>query len=386
MILKSIQFSQYADTLEVWHLEQFTLGQVNLLVGKNATGKTRTLSVIGVLGNLVSGDQKMIYESGDFKTIFNKNGSIVKYVLGFENFKIIKETLIIDGQELLNRGDKGEGEIFAAQLKQLMKFQTSDNELACVARRDSIQHPFFEDLYQWGKSLRHYYFGTQLGKDRLAIELGDKKEEILNLKATNMVIEFFKKGQDKYGERFTNAILEEMGLIGYKLDEIGVCPIPHLMALGSASPQGLPIPPQGIYVKESDLIGKTYQTEISQGMFRALSLLIQLNFSQLESIPGCVLIDDIGEGLDYGRSTALIKLLIEKAKKSSIQLIMATNDRFVMNNVPLEHWSVIQRVGQKCKVFNYENSKKIFDDFAFTGLANFDFLTTEFYLEGFDKE
>lgn len=381
MILKSIRFNQFADTPEAWHLQQFTLGQVNLLVGKNATGKTRALNIIGNLGNLVSGDQKLIYESGDYKAIFNKDGSIIEYVLCFEHTKIFKEELIIDGQVLLNRGDKGEGEIFAVELRRRMKFQTPDNELACVARRDSIQHPFFEDLYQWGKSLRHYYFGTQLGKDHLAIILKDENEETLNLKESNMVVGFFRKGYEKYGEVFTNSILKEMGLIGYQLEEIGLGPMPHLVVKGP-----LQTPPQGIYIKESDLKGRTYQTDISQGMFRALSLLIQLNFSQLESIPSCVLIDDIGEGLDYERSTALIRLLIEKAEKSSVQLIMATNDRFVMNNVPLEYWSVIQRVGQICKVFNYENSKKIFDDFTFTGLSNFDFLRTEFYLKGFDQE
>ena len=383
MILKSIQYNQFADTPEAWYLEQFTLGQINLLVGKNATGKTRALNIIGNLGNLVSGDQKLIYKSGDYKAIFNKDGSIIEYVLWFENTKIFKEELIVDGQVLLNRGNEGEGEIFAVELEKQMKFQTPDNELACVARRDSIQHPFFEDLYQWGKSLRHYYFGTQLGKDHLAIVLRGEKEEILNLKETNLVVSFLRKGLAKYGEVFTNSILKEMDLIGYKLDEIGLCPIPHLVVKKSPHSR---LAPQGIYVKESDLKGRTYQTDISQGMFRALSLLIQLNFSQLESIPSCVLIDDIGEGLDYERSTALINLLIEKSKKSSIQLIMATNDRFVMNNVPLEYWSVIQRVGQICKVFNYENSKKIFDDFAFTGLTNFDFLRTEFYLKGFDKE
>jgi ABC-type lipoprotein export system ATPase subunit len=50
----------------------------------------------------------------------------------------------------------------------------------------------------------------------------------------------------------------------------------------------------------------------------------------------CVLIDDIGEGLDYERSSNLIKLLLKKMKKESIQLIMSTNDRFVMNNIPYD--------------------------------------------------
>jgi hypothetical protein len=51
--------------------------------------------------------------------------------------------------------------------------------------------------------------------------------------------------------------------------------------------------------------------------------------------PATILIDDIGEGLDFDRSSRLIKLLIEIAEKNeNIRLIMSTNDRFVMNAVP----------------------------------------------------
>lgn len=125
---------------------------------------------------------------------------------------------------------------------------------------------------------------------------------------------------------------------------------------------------------------------MSQGMFRALALLIQVNFAQRSSTGGCLLVDDIGEGLDYERSTALIELLIEKGRRHGIQLIMATNDRFVMNKVPLEYWCVIQRTGAHCKIYNYKNCKQTFDEFKLTGLNNFDFLATEFYRNGLSKQ
>jgi hypothetical protein len=66
------------------------------------------------------------------------------------------------------------------------------------------------------------------------------------------------------------------------------------------------------------------------------------------------------------------------AETNDIQLIMSTNDRFVMNNVPLKYWQVIQRNGGECTVFNKRNSKEKFDDFEYTGLNNFDFLATDF--------
>jgi hypothetical protein len=107
-------------------------------------------------------------------------------------------------------------------------------------------------------------------------------------------------------------------------------------------------------------------------MFRALSMLIHVNYGVMVSKPNCVLIDDIGEGLDFDRSCKLIHLLREKAHDSSLQLIMSTNDRFVMNNVPLEEWTLLQRRGSNLTVRNYENSKDAFDRFTFMGLSNFD--------------
>lgn len=61
----------------------------------------------------------------------------------------------------------------------------------------------------------------------------------------------------------------------------------------------------------------------------------------------CIVIDDIGERLDYERSCALIELLMSKATTQQVQLIMTTNDRFVMNKVPLEAWTVLHRADRR---------------------------------------
>ncbi len=83
---------------------------------------------------------------------------------------------------------------------------------------------------------------------------------------------------------------------------------------------------------------------------------------------------------------ALVQVLIERAKESGIQLIMSTNDSFIMNAVDIEHWAVIMREGQKISLYNYENSKDIFEEFKFTGLNNFDFYASEFFKSGFNDE
>jgi energy-coupling factor transporter ATP-binding protein EcfA2 len=370
MILHLLNYQENDSQGNYWNLKDLSLGKINLIVGRNATGKTRILNVLGGLASFVSGERKLT--NGSFEVEFDGEKSI-KYTLRIKNLKVEEEKLLLDNEVLLERGNGGEGKIYAEELKKNMKFQVPDNVLACVARRDSIQHPYFEHLYNWGNSTRLYYFGTQLGKDHIAIFTDQKQDNEINPKDTNRVVVFLKHGIQERGEQFSHLLVEDINNIGYEISEIGVEPIERIrIEVNSQQPEGL-------YIKEKDHLHKVDQTEISQGLFRALSLFIQLRYSECFSTPGLVLIDDIGEGLDYERATKLIKSLIRIAENSNIQLVMSTNDRFVMNNVPLEYWCVLHREGGECISFNYRNSKDLFDEFELTGLSNFDFFSSRYY-------
>jgi len=379
MFLKSIEYTQFGGTSRLWKLEGCTLGNINLIVGKNATGKSRTLNIVNGLANLLSGQDKLRYISGKYAVEFDNNGKDVNYILHYENMSIIKEELNINSENKLKRGKDGIGSIYYAKRRESIDFQTPPNKLAAATRRDTIQHPFLEDLHNWGKHVRHYRFGTELGQRQLAvvIEKEEKaRQQVLNPKNTNFVVAMFLEGKKKYSEKFIEKIVKDMNTIGYSLEDIGIHTPDILME------SNLPTEPVGLYVKEGDLSSRTDQMDMSQGMFRALSLIIQIHYSLFTSTPSCILIDDIGEGLDFERSSVLVKLLIERAKNSSIQLIMATNDRFTMNSVPLEYWLIIQRMGGICKIYNQSNSPQLFDDFKLTGLNNFDFFSSEYYLKG----
>jgi len=371
MQLKSMKYSQYKGKPQEWRLEGFTPGAINLIVGRNGTGKTRTLNVIGGLGKLLAGETPL-FKTGHYEVSFDKAGKNIEYTLHYEDMKVLEERLVVAGKQVLDRGAGGQGKIYAEKIRkgENIDFQAPENQLACVTRRDSLQHPYFEDLYEWGKNLRQYLFGEKLGKDFYEVFKKGQPEADLDLKDTNKVVAIFHKGKKGYDERFLEGIKSDMGRIGFEIEDIDVgSPI-------SFTFRGLAEEPGCIVLKEKDLVAHTDQLELSQGMFRALSLIIQLNYSQLASIPSCILIDDIGEGLDYERSSSLIKLLIEKAKTSAVQLVMSTNDRFVMNNVPLEYWCLMRRVSNVSKVYNYRNAKKQFEDFELTGLSNFDFFTS----------
>lgn len=376
MELRSLAYVQFEGAEREWRIERCSFGGINLIVGKNATGKTRILNVIKGLGNLVSGDEKLRYISGDYDVDFTDGATKTTYRLKYEGSEVTSEEMWVGRRHVLRRSKGGEGNILAVKegkKGRMLRFQTPERELACANRRDSLQHPFFEPLYQWGRDLRHYPFGSQLGKDHLVVFVEGKPATEVSLKDPNCAVALFRKGQKEFPKKFAAAVVADMSAIGYDLRSIRLSP-PQSIVL----PPSTPGTPQCILVKEADLPGATDQRDMSQGMFRALSLLIHLNYSELAGAPSCILIDDIGEGLDYERSSALIGLLVGKAKGSAVQLIMTTNDRFVMNNVPLQYWCVVQRLANGCSILNYENSRRAFDQFELTGLSNFDFFAGDF--------
>ena len=375
MYIDRVSFKEIDNKDNEWSMNNFSFEKINLIVGKNSTGKTRTLNVISALASLVSGEQALP-QHGNFEVNFKNQTNKIQYFLEYQQSIVIKEKLIIDNNMPLDRGKKGEGTIYAEELKKNIKFQVPETSLACVARRDSIQHPYFEGLYNWGKSVRHYHFGSQLGKDHMVVFSKNEIQKPLNVKDTTNVVAFYRKGMEKCGPEFEEQILNDINNLGYNLSAISVSPIDKVTF--NTIETG-PINPEGLLIKEKEHSHMVDQTEISQGLFRAMSLFIQLRYSEQFSEPSLILIDDIGEGLDFERASLLINSIIDIAKKINVQLIMTTNDRFTMNNVPLEYWNVLQRNGGQCSVLNYKNSKDIFDEFELTGLSNFDFFSSQYY-------
>lgn len=373
MRLQSIKYTEWEGEPQEWTLEGISLGDINLLVGKNASGKTRILNVINALAQHLAG-ARAASMTGNYDAQFFENGKPLRYQIKFDNKQVVEESFSVGNKELLKRGQGGEGHIFAEELDKGIKirFQTPPEDIAAVVRRDAIQHKFLEPLHTWGSSVRHYYFGSSLGKDHLAllIENADNKFDENN---PNQIIAFYRKAEKELGDDFKQSVMHDMERVDYDIEEIGVS-APVSIRIES----NLPGPLVGLYVKEKDLLGITDQHSMSQGMFRVLSILVHLNYFQMTKQPACILIDDIGEGLDFDRSCLLIDLLREKAKTSGVQLVLSTNDRFVMNRIPLEEWSVLQRCGSTVRVLNYENSRDLFEEFKFTGLSNFSFLEMDF--------
>ena len=354
MQLKKLNFSEFENEPNAWSLDGLIFENTNLLVGKNATGKTNTITKITYLGKMLSGTMPQLLESGNYTVQFSDDKEVYNYKLNILHQKVAFEELSINDELKFKRDSEGIGEIYSAQFKTNMNFQIPKNLLVVTSKRDAIQHPFLEKLSKWAEGLRMYSFNKLSRQSQ----------------GSNSTAGLFVKGEEEFGDNFKNTILKSMAQIGYELDNIGV------------TAQGLNLI---LFVNEKNRELNILQYQMSQGMFRALALIIQITYNSLKNLPTTIIIDDIGEGLDYERSTSLIKLITDVSEQGKCQIIMSTNDRYVMNNIPLKFWQVIDRNAGVCKVFNYSNSKELFDSFGYTGLNNFDFLATDFINSGADK-
>ena len=375
MKLSSLEYKEYLDTPREWQIKKFNFKNINLIVGINAVGKSRLLNVIKNLAEYTYNPSKKPYGSACWNIVL-RNKEKIQYELECKDSKVFHELLKIKNEVVLKRNKEGKGEIKAVKLKENLEFQISEDILAISAKRDQLQHGFLEKLFGWGNNLIFIPFGTPMGQnDLIPLEIKDGIS-IVNIRSGKDYINEFYNGAKKYGHKFIKSIIEDMQRLDYDIKEIKLKQVQFQGLFPAESTKFF-----NLQITEEEIGILVEQLNLSQGMFRAISTIIKLNYLIFEDLKNvCVLIDDIGEGLDYNRSVNLVKLLIDKLKNTEIQLIMTTNDRFVMNNIPIEYWSILNRKGHIVEVINYENSQAIFNDFYKTGLSNFDFFSSKLYL------
>jgi predicted ATPase len=374
MTLKTLKYHEYNDDPRCWNLERCDFTQINLVVGRNATGKTRLVNVINGLCKILSARLTTVFESGTYEAEFAISGKTYLLYLEFKDGEVIAEHLDVDGSRRLSRDAEGKGQIYYDEKGEFISFQVPTNIIAIQQRRDELQHPFVVELSRWALGCQTYFFGTPLGRDQLVslsgYEAAVKRHANESPEAQDLVRTYI-AAFSQYGEKFDKAIMRDMKSLGYKLSDVGTDDLRHHMP-------GLNVPEPliGMFVVEADRQTPLVQSQMSQGMFRALALIIHINAASFGKKHTLVLVDDIGEGLDFERSARLIDILVGHAKKSALQIIMTTNDRFVMNRVSLEYWIVLRREKSTVRAFSERNSQKEFANFRDMGLSNFDLFTS----------
>ncbi len=355
MILKTIRYFENKDKDNYWEIKDVNFSKQNIIVGLNATGKTRLTNIISSLAMLLS--SKIRVTGNWFLTYEKENKDIYTYNLQINNGTIDSEEIKENRILLLSR-QKDSGKIFSKKENKFHSYNPPIDELTLNVRRDTADYPFLEEFINWAKKLHGYSFS---GVKNDQITIPNKPEGYIETLTTVPYI--LKQAGDQ--QEIINKIIEGMKTLGYPIDKV------------FAKAQTIQPNLNNIFtvaVKESDLKCETEQSTLSNGMFRALCLIVIVEYLIQIEKNGTIIIDDLGEGLDFERSTRLTKLLFEKTKNTDFQLIITSNDRFLINNVDMRNINYLEREGHIVTAYNYINNKAVFDKFLLSGLNNFDFL------------
>lgn len=376
MSITQLSYVEYEGDPRMWCLEPLDFGPLNLVVGRNATGKSRLSNVITGLMSILSGKKPGALSSGTYDAHFRLKEIEFRYQLAFNKNIVTHESLSVNGENRMSRAEDGVGKIFYEKENRFLDFSVDPTAIAINARRDKLQHPYIFELSEWAEASATYRFGTDFGKETLLAMVGDAsaggaEDKFSKTDDPNDPISTYTRGFKRFGADFDQAILEDMRSLGYEIDEVAAENIDPSIARAT---NGVPL--ITMVVVEKGISTRIPQIYLSQGMFRVLALVIKLNWAVFNRQQGLIIIDDLGEGLDYERSCAAVKLTLGKAKSGGFQVIATTNDRFVMNSVPLDNWIVLHRRGSTVRGYTARNSREKFDNFKYTGLSNFDFFAS----------
>jgi len=365
--MKLVEFS-YDDGN--WKLENLRLKDVNLLVGRNAVGKSRTLTKIAHFGRYI--EQKTSLMGRDWKIKFiNSNKQVIDYKISLDTSdeligeghiklrakKIIFEELKIDNELVLLREYIEDENISRAKLKSYISGEFDevyppDYRLLLHVRRDTKNYPYLEEIVSWGQEC----YGFKFGYSNRYSMASQYNQSLVSPEIAPVFLKGFNDLEKKQ-------IITDINSLGYNFDKITI----------EDEHKSIPL----VILSEKN-VGSVPQYELSQGLQYTLALLSQLQNLISQQKPATILIDDLCEGLDYERAIKLGKLIFEKCKNSNIQLIATTNDNFIMDVVDLEHWNLLMREGSTVTAINYDTHRQLFDDFRFTGLSNFDFFSSDY--------
>lgn len=345
-----MELTHFAYKESTWALTQaIPLKAVNLLVGKNAVGKSKVIDAIHKMSNLILKQDVPFISKLFFSTTltFRDGEDAIKYHFTYHLGSITEESLTINGVTLLTRNEE-------ATLLNGDSINPPADKLTLHVRRDTVQYPYFEKIITWAENVYGQRF-NEIDADQ-EFQTNSFLSPVHKDDLYTMVKALSKKSIQN--------IIEQAQKLDYHLEAIRTLELAKSVKL--------------VIFKEKDVEENLLISSLSKGMCRAISLLIQMEYLSVQNKPSLWLIDDLGEGLDYDRTVKLGKLLFDFCRERGIQLLASSNDTFLMDIVDLQYWNILERKGEKVIPLNMTNNPNLFEDFKFTGLSNFDFFSSDY--------
>ncbi len=346
MIISSFEYKENG-----WELKGLApLNPQSLLVARNATGKTRT---IRALHNVTSFLQMkgVLMATQSFETCMtfkekNDPDWVMKYCIKIKNGNVEKEKLMVNDVALITRT-----KTIAMYKKQIIN--PPADKLVVQIRRDENLYPDIEKLINWAEGVTY-------------VSCSDINPYTIVHIGTGSFINPY-----SFSELVDNLTTTELKKVLSQAKELGY-DIASIRTIEASKDIKL------VQVKEKSVVDKMVDMQLSSGMIRTLYLLCFVSVVKHYKKLSMLLVDDLGEGLDYRRSTDFGRFLFEDCLTNGIQLIASSNDSFLMDVVDIANWQVLRRKSGKVSVINQSNSPELFRKFKMTGLSNFDLFSSDF--------
>lgn len=344
-----MRLTHFSSSENDWKIaEKLPLQAVNLLVGKNAVGKSKTIrSLRDVIAFLLQQKDSSLHEKFSAFLNFEDNGEFIAYRFICSRGEVTFEHLSVNEGKILQRDEKG-----ATLLQEAIN--PPSNKLILHVRRDTVQYPYIEKIMSWAEQACGLSFNEidWAGDNSTASYILGQQQDLYTL---------FKS----LSRNAVAHIISEAQSLGYPITKIRNYTIEETTL-------------KKVIFEEDGVKNVLTDWSLSKGMFRTLYLLIYIEYLSHQVSLSLLLIDDLCEGLDYERSTQLGKLLFDFCLEHNIQLIAGSNDTFLMDVIDLKYWNILQREGSRISSINIQDNPELFENFRFTGLSNFDFISSDY--------
>lgn len=327
-----------------WRLEELWLNHQNLIVGLNSVGKSRTVSALGQVARFIRGEADAVMDDFECSLLLNNSNSL-EYSFEVKGGEIQSEILRKNGNLLIMR-EHSSATMYDEQVS------PPAGRLVIQVRRDTLRYPEIEEIIRWAEHTSMFVFSNITTSPNSLSPYVISNEPLLPV-----MFEKISEGKRKQ-------LLAFMLELGYEIDRLEE----HERDNGSKM----------LYLYDRGIGKPLTPFELSNGMFRVFCVLLYMLYCSTFTDARCLIIDDMGEGLDYMRSTRLGKIMFSYCEENNIQLLATSNDCFLMDAVDLQFWNILQRKGGRAYSLNHKNSRELFERFARTGLSNFDILSSNF--------
>ena len=363
---------RFADNATSWQVEQFNLGDLNLLVGVSGVGKTMTLKAIhslmgianGLSANGVEWDVAFTTDEGvncEWEGKFDNLG-IGKDIIGYfasrlnkkdedevetNNPKIISETLKIDGYEIIKRDEHN----IHFQGQATIKLSPTESAIKLLNQEDKIR-PIFQSLNKITRS--NTKFGGKIVDFKKMLTKYPTLEDIQNSGADNFLkIALTSRNAPSTYEK----IKENFISIFPHIEDIKIEPINQVE---------IPIPVSQypfLQIKEKNIEKWILTWELANGMIKTLNVISDMYLLPSNSV---ILIDELENSLGINCIDAIGNLLSERR---NLQIVATSHHPYIINTIDMQYWKILTRRGglvqvREAKDFERLSKRSLHDNFS----------------------